>query len=134
VDVVRHQSVGQDADASLIEDIADQVKVEVSVSDHTDELMATGRCPDRYEAMKEAQRRDPHLDSTPPGITSMTASARPVSTGNAETELDRLARQMQSAERITCADAYRRLLIANPRLDTAHLEQRPRQTGGRTPG
>jgi hypothetical protein len=30
--------------------------------DHTDELMATGRYPARFEAMREAQRRNPHLD------------------------------------------------------------------------
>ena len=34
--------------------------------DHTDELMATGRYPGRYEAMLEAQRRNPHLDKTRP--------------------------------------------------------------------
>lgn len=98
--------------------------------DHTDELMATGRYPARYEAMKEAQRRNPHLDRTPPGMTAMTPTARPASTGNAEAELDRLARQAQAEQRITYAEAYRRVLIANPRLYTAYLEQHPRQNGG----
>jgi len=57
--------------------------------DCTDELMATGLYPSRYEAMKEAQRRNPNLDRTPPGMTAMTPTARPASTGNAEAELDR---------------------------------------------
>ena len=102
--------------------------------DTTDELMATGRYPARYEAMKEAQRRNPHLDKTPPGMTAMTPTARSASTGNAEAELDRLARQAQSEQRLTYAEAYRRVLIANPRLYTAYLEQHPRQTGGGTHG
>ena len=45
------------------------------------------------------------------------------------TQLDRLARQMESGERITYAAAYQRVLLANPRLYTAYLEQHPRQTG-----
>ena len=102
--------------------------------DHTDELMATGRYPARYEAMLEAQRRNPHLDKTPPGMTAMTPTARPASTGNAEAELDRLARQAQAEQRITYAEAYRRVLMANPRLYTAYLEQHPRQNGGGTHG
>ena len=99
--------------------------------DHTDELMATGRCPGRYEAMREAQRRNPHLDKTPPGMTAMTPTARPASTGNAEAELDRQARQMEREDRITYAAAYQRALLANPRLYTAYLDQHPRQTGAR---
>ncbi len=63
-------------------------------------------------------------------MTSMTPTARPASTGNAEAELDRLARQAQSEQRITYAEAYRRVLMANPRLYTAYLEQHPRQNGG----
>ena len=78
----------------------------------------------------EAQRPNPHLDKTPPGMTAMTSTARPASTGNAEAELDRLARQAQSEQRITYAEAYRRVLMANPRLYTACLEQRPRQNAG----
>ena len=49
--------------------------------------------------------------------------------GNAEAELDRLARQAQSEQRITYAAAYRRVLMDNPRLYTAYLEQHQRQTG-----
>ena len=103
-----------------------------TLCDYTDELMATGRYPGRYEAMKEAQRQNPHLDPTPPGMKPMRPTAmRPASTGgNAEAELDRLARQMQAVERITYADAYRRVLMANPRLYTAYLEQHPQQNGG----
>jgi hypothetical protein len=37
---------------------------------------------------------------------------------------------MQSEQRITYAEAYRRVLLANPRLYTAYLEQHPRQKGG----
>lgn len=96
--------------------------------------MATGRYPSRSAAMQEAQRRNPHLDRTPPGMTSMTPTARPASTGNAEAELDRLARQAQAEQRITYAEAYRRVLLANPRLYTAYLEQHPRQNGGGSHG
>ena len=73
--------------------------------DHTDELIATGRYPGRYEAMLEAQRRNLHLDRTPPGMTAMTPTARPASTGNAE--------------------ACRRVPIANPRLRTQRRPVRP---------
>ena len=97
---------------------------------HTDELMATGRYPGGYEAMLEAQRQNPHLDKTPPGMTAMTPTARPASTGNAEAELDRQARQMEREDRITYAEAYRRVSTANPRLYTAYLEQHSRQKGG----
>jgi hypothetical protein len=48
--------------------------------------------------MLEAQRRNPHL----------TPTARPASTGNAEAELDRQARQMEREDRITYAAAYQR--------------------------
>jgi hypothetical protein len=99
--------------------------------DATDELMATGRYPGRYEAMLEAQRQNPHLDRTPPGMKSLRPTvARPVPNGNAEAELDRQARQMEREDRITYAEAYRRVLIANPRLYTAYLDQHPRQNGG----
>lgn len=98
--------------------------------DTTDELMATGRYPGRYEAMLEAQRQNPHLDPTPPGMTAITPTARPASTGNAEAELDRQARQMEREDRITYAEAYRRVLVANPRLYTTYLEQHSRQNGG----
>lgn len=101
-----------------------------TLCDHTDELMATGRYLGRYEAMLEAQRRNPHLDRAPPGMTAMPPTACPASSGNAEAELDRLARQAQSEQRITYAEAYRRVLIANRRLYTAYLEQHPRQPGG----
>lgn len=78
--------------------------------------------------MLEAQRRIPHLDRTPPGMAAMTPTARP-SSENAEAEVDREARQTQSEKRIACAKACRRVLMANPRLYRAYLEQHPRQTG-----
>ena len=99
--------------------------------DTTDELMATGRYPGRYEAMLEAQRQNPHLDRTPPGMKPLKPTARSASTGNAEAELDRQARQMEREDRITYAAAYQRALLANPRLYTAYLDQHPRQTGAR---
>ena len=91
---------------------------------HTDELMATGLHPGRHEAMLEAQRRNPHLDRTPPGMKPMTPTSRPMASGNAEAELDRQARQLEREDRITYA-AYQRALIANPRLCIADLEQHP---------
>jgi len=70
-----------------------------------------------------------HLDPTPPGMKPVKPTARPLASGNAEAELDRQARQMEREDRITCAAAYQRALIANPRLYTAYLDQHPRQTG-----
>jgi hypothetical protein len=86
--------------------------------DYTDRLMATGRYPSRYDAMREAQRRNPHLDPTPPGTQAVRPAAR-AATGNAEAELDRLARQVQAEQRTSYAEAYRRVLLQNPHLYTA---------------
>ncbi|HWB96388.1 MAG TPA: hypothetical protein VG672_06790 [Bryobacteraceae bacterium] len=98
--------------------------------DITDELMATGRYPGRSEAMKEAQQQNPHLDPTPPGMAAMTSSARPASTGNAEQQLNAMAKQIAAARHLTFAQAYVQALMENPQLYTAYLAQHPRQTGG----
>ncbi|MCX6621306.1 MAG: hypothetical protein NTY38_09535 [Acidobacteria bacterium] len=68
--------------------------------------------PGRYEAMLEAQRQNPHLDRTPPGMKSMRpTAARPMPSGNAEQQLNAAAKQIAAATRhIT-------------------LAQRPQQTG-----
>ena len=100
-----------------------------TLCDHTDALLATGRYPSRHEAMLEAQRQNPHLDPTPPGMQPMKPTAHPPATSNAEAELDRLARQIEREDRIPYAAAYQRALQANPRLYKAYLHQHPRQTG-----
>jgi hypothetical protein len=99
--------------------------------DHTDELMATGRYPGRHEAMKEARRQNPHLDPTPPGMQSLRpTAARPAPSGNAEQQLNAMARQIAAARHITFTQAYVQALMENPHLYTAYLAQHPRQNGG----
>jgi hypothetical protein len=103
-----------------------------ALCDITDELMATGRYPGRYEAMLEAQRQNPHLDRTPPGMQSLwPTAARPAPTsGNAEQQLNSMAKQLAAARHITFAQAYVQALTENPQLYTAYLAQHPRQSGG----
>ena len=102
-----------------------------ALCDITDELMATGRYPGRHEAMKEAQRQNPHLDSTPPGMQSMRSGPGAVSGGgNAEQQLNVMAKQIAAARHIPFAQAYVQALMENPRLYTAYLEQHPQQNGG----
>jgi hypothetical protein len=103
-----------------------------TLCDITDELMATGRYPGRHEAMKEAQRQNPHLDPTPPGMRSMRpTAARPAPTsGNAEQQLNAMAKQLAAARHITFAQAYVQALKENPRLYQQYLAQHPRQSGG----
>ncbi len=96
----------------------------------TDELMATGRYPGRHEAMKEAQRQNPYLDPTPPGMKPRTSTVRTV-TGNAEQQLNALAKQTAAARHITFAQAYVEAVVGNPHLYRAYLEQHSHQTGGR---
>jgi hypothetical protein len=100
-----------------------------TLCDYTDELMATGRYPGRHEAMKEAQRRNPHLDPTPPGMKPMRPTAH-AAAGNAEQQLNAAAKQIAAARHITFAQAYVQALKENPRLYTAYLEQQPQQNGG----
>jgi len=102
-----------------------------ALCDITDELMATGRYPGRHEAMKEAQRQNPHLDPTPPGMKPMRpTAARPASTGgNAEQQLNAMAKQLSAARHIPFAQACVLALMENPQLYTAYLAQHPRQTG-----
>lgn len=95
----------------------------------TDELMATGRYPGRHEAMKEAQRQNPHLDPTPPGMKPRTSTVRTV-TGNAEQQLNAMAKQIAVARNITFSQAYVEAMVQNPHLYRAYLEQHSRQTGG----
>ncbi|OPY92845.1 MAG: hypothetical protein A4E73_00723 [Syntrophaceae bacterium PtaU1.Bin231] len=95
----------------------------------TDELMATGRYPGRHEAMKEAQRQNPHLDPTPPGLKPRTSTVRTV-TGNAEQQLNAMAKQIAAAKNITFSQAYVQAMTENPHLYRAYLEQHSRQTGG----
>jgi hypothetical protein len=101
-----------------------------ALCDTTDELMATGRYPGRYEAMKEAQRRNPHLDPTPPGMKPTRPVMRPgsVTGGNAEQQLNAAAKQIAAARRITFAQAYVQALMENPHLYTAYLEQHQPRT------
>jgi hypothetical protein len=102
-----------------------------TLCDYTDELMATGRYPGRYEAMLEAQRQNPHLDRTPPGMQSLRpAAARTVPSGNAEQQLNAMAKQLAAARHIPFAQAYVQALMENPQLYTAYLAQHPRQSGG----
>ncbi len=91
--------------------------------------MATGRYPDRHEAMK---------DSMPGGVGSRCGSgaappmrptaARPVPGGNAEQQLNAMAKQIAAARHITFAQAYVQALMENPQLYTAYLGQPARQT------
>lgn len=103
-----------------------------ALCDITDELMATGSYPGRYEAMKDAQRQNPHLDPTPPGMQSVRPTAmRPQATGgNAEQQLNAMAKQLAAARHITFAQAYVQALMEHPQLYTAYLAQHPRQNGG----
>ena len=103
-----------------------------ALCDITDERMATGRYPGRHEAMKEAQRQNPHLDPTPPGIQALRpTAARPAPAGgNAEQQLNALAKQLAATRHIPFAQAYVQALMENSQLYTAHLAPHPRQTGG----
>jgi hypothetical protein len=102
-----------------------------TLCDITDELMATGRFPARHEAMLEAQRQNPHLDRTPPGMKPMRPTAGHGHIGgNAEQQLHAAATRIAAARRITFAAAYVQALKENPRLYTAYLEQHPQQNGG----
>jgi hypothetical protein len=103
-----------------------------ALCDITDELMATGRYPGRHEATKEAQRQNPHLDPTPPGMQSLRpTAARPMPAGgNAEQQLNAMAKQLAAARHIPFAQAYVQALMENPHLYTAYLEHHPRQTRG----
>jgi len=97
-----------------------------TLCDLTDELMATGCYASRHDAMKDAQRRNPHLDATPPGTKP---AARPAM-GNAEQQLNAAARQIAAARHITFAQAYVVALAQNPHLYQEYLAQHPQQTGG----
>ena len=78
-----------------------------TLCDCTDELMATGQYGGRSDAMREAQRRNPRLDPTPPGMQSVRPTGtRSVAAGNAEAQLDAAARQIAAARRISFAQAY----------------------------
>lgn len=99
-----------------------------TLCDYTDELMATGRYPGRHEAMLEAQRQNPHLDRTPPGMKPMRPAAH-AAAGNAEQQLNVMAKQIAAARHITFAQAYVQALKENPHLYQQYLDQRPQQTG-----
>lgn len=101
-----------------------------ALCDYTDELMATGRYPGRHEAMKEAQRRNPHLDPTPPGMKPRTSTVRTV-VGNAEQQLNAAAKQIAAVKNITFSQAYVEAVVENPHLYRAYLAQHPHQTGAR---
>jgi hypothetical protein len=106
-----------------------------TLCDYTDELMATGRYPARHEAMLEAQRQNPHLDPTPPGMQSLRpTAARTVPGGNAEQQLNAMAKQIAAARHITFAQAYVQALKENPRLYQQYLAQHPQQNGGGSRG
>jgi hypothetical protein len=101
-----------------------------TLCDYTDELMATGRYPGRHEAMLEAQRRNPHLDPTPPGMKPMRPAVHAATSGNAEQQLNAMAKQIAAARHITFAQAYVQALKENPRLYQQYLDQHPQQNGG----
>jgi hypothetical protein len=96
----------------------------------TGELMATGRYPGRHEAMKEAQRRNPHVDPTPPGMKKPRTSSVRTAVGNAEQQLNAAAKQIAAAKNITFSQAYVQAVVENPHLYRAYLEQHLYQTGG----
>jgi len=100
-----------------------------TLCDHTDELMATGHYGGRYEAMREAQRRNPHLDPTPPGMQPMRpTTTRPMAGASAEAQLDAAARQIAADRRISFARAYVEALT--PQLYQQYLAEHARKTGG----
>lgn len=56
--------------------------------------------------------------------------ARPAPTsGNAEQQLNAMAKQLAAARHIPFAQAYVQALMENPQLYTVYLAQHPRQTG-----
>jgi hypothetical protein len=102
-----------------------------TLCDYTDELMATGRYPGRHEAMLEAQRRNPHLDPTPPGMKPMRPTVHAPTGGNAEQQLNAMAKQIAAARRITFAQAYVQALNSNPALHVAYLREHEAALRGR---
>jgi hypothetical protein len=63
-----------------------------------------------------------------------SGSGAVTSGGNAEQQLNAMAKQIAAARHITFAQAYVQALMENPRLYTAYLEQHPRHNGGGSHG
>ena len=51
-------------------------------------------------------------------------------TGNAEQQLNAMAKQIAAVKNITFSQAYVQVMTENPHLYRAYLEQHSRQTGG----
>jgi hypothetical protein len=80
--------------------------------------------------MLAAQRRNPHLDATPPGVKPMRPAAHVVG-GNAEQQLHAIATKLAAARRITFAQAYVEVLNSNPALYVAYLREHEAALRGR---
>ncbi|MGE5623891.1 MAG: hypothetical protein ACM3UP_02580 [Methanocella sp.] len=51
-------------------------------------------------------------------------------TGNAEQQLNAMAKQIAGAKNITFSQAYVEAMVEDPHLYRAYLEQHPQQNGG----
>ncbi len=98
--------------------------------DRIDTLMQTGNYRSRHEAGLAVKRTFPHLAAaTPPGMQS-NSSGRSATYGNAEAELDRLAKQIAAERHVSFAQAYVEVLSQNPRLYEAYLREHLERLGG----
>lgn len=91
--------------------------------DLVDQYVASGRYGGRPEAADAVRRARPDLCPTPRSKNTMTTISSSTVGGSAEQELDRRARELAARERITFAQAYVRVLNADPSLYVAYLKQ-----------